>query len=40
VREANVVESDTLAGLSKKERENLAALLEVVIGKLDDLEAN
>lgn len=40
VREANVVESDTLAGLSKRDRENLAALLEVVIGKLDDLEAN
>ena len=38
VREANVVESDTLAGLTRKERDQLAALLEVVISGLDDLE--
>ncbi|QGN56908.1 MarR family winged helix-turn-helix transcriptional regulator [Nostocoides sp. HKS02] len=38
VREANVVESDTLAGLTTKERGDLAALLEVVISGLDDLE--
>jgi DNA-binding MarR family transcriptional regulator len=38
VREANVVESDTLAGLTKAQRETLASLLEVVIGSLDDLE--
>jgi DNA-binding MarR family transcriptional regulator len=38
VREANVVESDTLARLSKAQRETLASLLEVVIGGLDELE--
>jgi DNA-binding MarR family transcriptional regulator len=38
VREANVVESDTLAGLTKAQRETLASLLEIVIGSLDDLE--
>lgn len=38
IREANVVESDTLAGLSKAQRRELAALLEVVISGLDDLE--
>jgi DNA-binding MarR family transcriptional regulator len=38
VREANVVESDTLAGLSAEERSQLAALLDVVISGLDDLE--
>ena len=38
VREANVVESDVLAGLARKERDQLAALLEVVISRLDDLE--
>jgi len=38
VREANVVESDTLAGLSAQERDRLASLLEVVIANLDDLE--
>ena len=38
VREANVVESDTLAGLTKAQRETLASLLEVVIGGLDELE--
>lgn len=38
VREANVVESDVLAGLTRQERGQLAALLEVVISSLDDLE--
>lgn len=38
VREANVVESDTLAALTKVQREELADLLEVVISGLDDLE--
>lgn len=38
VREANVVESDVLAGLTRTERGQLAALLEVVISSLDDLE--
>ena len=38
VREANVVESDVLAGLEREERDQLAALLEVVISRLDDLE--
>lgn len=38
VREANVVESDVLAGLTRKERGQLAALLEVVISSLDDFE--
>ena len=36
VREANVVESDTLAGLTARQRDQLAALLEVVISGLDD----
>jgi DNA-binding MarR family transcriptional regulator len=40
VREANVVESDTLAGLTKEERNQLAGLLEVVIANLDDLETS
>ena len=40
VREANVVESDTLAELTKEERSQLAALLEVVIAGLDDLETS
>ena len=40
VREANVVESDVLAGLTRKERGQLAALLEVVISSLDDLETS
>src|SRR5690349_22358748 len=40
VREANVVESDTLAGLTKRQRGDLAALLEVVISRLDDLETS
>ncbi|WP_270887632.1 MarR family winged helix-turn-helix transcriptional regulator [Pedococcus sp. 5OH_020] len=38
VREANVVESDTLARLTSKERGELAALLEVVISGLDEIE--
>jgi DNA-binding MarR family transcriptional regulator len=38
VREADVVESDVLAGLSRRDREQLAQLLEVVIGGLDDIE--
>ena len=38
VREANVVESDILAGLTRKQRDQLAALLEVVISGLDDPE--
>ncbi len=38
VREANVVESDTLAALSRRQREELASLLEVVISGLDSLE--
>jgi DNA-binding MarR family transcriptional regulator len=38
VREADVVESDVLAGLTRKERGQLAALLEVVISRLDELE--
>jgi DNA-binding MarR family transcriptional regulator len=38
VREANVVESDTLAALSRGQREELASLLEVVISRLDSLE--
>lgn len=36
IKEADVVESDTLAGLSAAQREELAELLEVVIGNLDD----
>lgn len=40
VREANVVESDILAGLTREERDQLAALLEVVISGLDDLETS
>ncbi len=38
VREANVVESDTLAGLSAARRTELADLLEEIIATLDDLE--
>jgi DNA-binding MarR family transcriptional regulator len=38
VREADVVESDTLRGLTRKQRDQLASLLEVVISGLDDLE--
>ncbi|GAB3079017.1 MULTISPECIES: MarR family winged helix-turn-helix transcriptional regulator [unclassified Phycicoccus] len=38
VREANVVESDVLAGLKREERDRLAALLEVVISGLDEIE--
>jgi DNA-binding MarR family transcriptional regulator len=38
VREADVVESDTLAGLSREQRAQLADLLEVVIAGLGDLE--
>ena len=38
VREADMVESDVLAGLSRHQREQLAELLEVVIGGLDDIE--
>lgn len=38
VKDANVVESDTLAGLSRAERGELARLLEVVIAGLDELE--
>jgi DNA-binding MarR family transcriptional regulator len=38
VREANVVESDVLAGLKREERDQLAALLEVVISGLDEIE--
>jgi DNA-binding MarR family transcriptional regulator len=38
VREADVVESDVLAGLTRAQRDQLAALLEVVISGLDDLE--
>jgi DNA-binding MarR family transcriptional regulator len=40
VREANVVESDTLSALTRKQRGELAALLEVVISRLDDLETS
>jgi DNA-binding MarR family transcriptional regulator len=36
VREANVVESDVLAGLTREERGPLAALLEGVISSIDD----
>ena len=35
VREANVVESDTLAALTTAQRADLAALLELVISGLD-----
>ncbi|PRY63604.1 DNA-binding MarR family transcriptional regulator [Knoellia remsis] len=38
VREANVVESDVLAGLTKSQRSALADLLEVVIADLDALD--
>lgn len=37
VREANVVEADTLAGLSEQEREALGAALENVIAHLDEI---
>lgn len=39
VREADVVESDTLRRLSDGERDELARLLEVVIAGLDEIEA-
>src|SRR6476661_4223445 len=39
VRESNVVESDTLRGLSDSERHELARLLEIVIAGLDDIDA-
>ena len=39
VRESNVVESDTLRGLSSSERHELARLLEIVIDGLDDVDA-
>ena len=39
VRESNVVESDTLRGLSSSERHELARLLEIVINGLDDVDA-
>ena len=39
VRESNVVESDTLRGLSTPERHELARLLEIVIEGLDDVDA-
>lgn len=38
VREANVVESDVLAPLTREERDQLAALLEVVIAGLDEVD--
>ena len=38
IREANVVESDTLASLSRGQRTELASLLEIVISGLDDLD--
>ena len=38
VRDANVVESDTLRGLSDSERHELARLLEIVIAGLADIE--
>ncbi|MGN6752755.1 MAG: MarR family winged helix-turn-helix transcriptional regulator [Intrasporangium sp.] len=39
VRESNVVESDTLRGLTDDERHELARLLEIVIAGLDDIDA-
>ncbi len=39
IREADVVESDTLRRLSEDDREELARLLEIVIAGLDDIEA-
>lgn len=36
VREANLVESDVLRTLSPQQRDQLAALLEIVIGGIDD----
>ena len=39
VRESNVVESDTLRGLTDAERNELGRLLEIVIAGLDDIEA-
>lgn len=38
VRESNVVESDTLRGLTETERHELGRLLEIVIAGLDDIE--
>lgn len=39
IREADVVESDTLRRLSEDERHELARLLEIVIAGLDDIHA-
>lgn len=39
VREANVVEGDTLRGLTDTERRELARLLEIVIAGLDEVDA-
>ncbi|OFE16288.1 MarR family transcriptional regulator [Humibacillus sp. DSM 29435] len=39
VREANVVESDTLRGLTDFERHELGRLLEIVIAGLDEVDA-
>lgn len=38
IREANVVESDTLRGLSDTERHELGRLLEIVIAGLDEVD--
>ena len=40
IREANIVEADVLGPLSLGQREELAALLELVIAGLDDAEAD
>jgi DNA-binding MarR family transcriptional regulator len=40
IQEANMVESDVLGPLSRDQREELAALLELVIAGLDDAEAD
>ena len=39
VRESNVVEGDTLRGLTDAERHELGRLLEIVIAGIDDIEA-
>lgn len=39
IRESDVVESDVLRGLTAEERGELARLLEVVIARLDDVDA-
>ena len=39
IRESDVVESDVLSGLAAAERGELARLLEVVIARLDDVDA-